>query len=267
MCAQRYNNDSLIDPITNAIVHCVKKYNKNCEKEAIDGHTELYRDTECFIPNNGIKFYCFMFTKSERSTIMYFFTNTLSSSFFIETGLDNRKHGHVLLEGYMYGEYKRDYLVSDILYYGGDCVLKTYPKRHALLCSVIEPVLPMLLELNDTVSFYIHMYYTLDNRHLVEVYKARDFTHLEHVNGFFGKYNEERSSLSVNEQVFKIIEKGNYSDVYNVYNDTTLDYEGILYVKTLKEALGLYETFKSEKSSVRVKCSFNVKFSKFQITC
>ena len=67
----------------------------------------------------------------------------------------------------------------------------------------------------------------------------------------------------------KNIEKGKYTDVYNVYNYETNNFEGILYVKGIRESQRMKLLFNEKYTSdnntkVKINCIWNQDFSKWQ---
>jgi hypothetical protein len=84
---------------------------------------------------------------------------------------------------------------------------------------------------------------------------------IEHIKNFNKQRYKERGVDTVEES--KIIKWGKYTDVYNVYNIDTNDFEGILYIKGLKESKSIKKLLEG-KVEVKIKCSYNHTFSKWQ---
>lgn len=266
---QKYNNDSRTRNVENSLKRLLQKYNNfliNDRKAA--SNYNLKSDSLYFIPNNGLKFYCFISNRPNHSSnILQFFSKTPIDTFFIE--IENMFDKQVILEGYMYTTpmNKKEYCVTDILVYNDNVVNVLYKNRLKLLYDLFDKkTLLGFVNLNDYLTFYIHPVFNSDNKHLLDIYNVREKLFIETIDDFYKtntRITIEEDECKVYE---KIIDKGMYSDVYNVYNPTTMNNEGILYIPTINDSRRLYEMFKDKQNlKIRIKCCFNTKFKKYML--
>ena len=249
------------------------------------------------IPNNNNKYYLLIVNKNDitpnnvntKYKIFYFFpdstqqeqNNTLNknakSDFYVE--IDNYKtsfsNSNYLFEGYLYkSNDQKHFLITDVLAVDSKIIKCDYSLRYALIHKLIAN--QQLNNLNGHLNINVHSIFELNSESYDnEVQTSQIFTMFK--NNFV--FKEEISTIEyVNEVSFKkqkeilqannvkgvkIITKGKYIDVYNVFNLETNNIEGILYVKGLKESKHLYK-LSSSLDSFELNCEFNNTFKKWQ---
>jgi hypothetical protein len=248
------------------------------------------------IPNNNNKYYLLIVNKNDITSnninskykIFYFFpdsaqeqNNTLNkntkSDFYVE--IDNYKtsfsSSNYLFEGYLYtSNDQKHFLISDVLAVDSKIIKCDYSLRYALIHKLIAN--QQLNNLNGHLNINVHSIFELNSESYdSEIQTSQIFTMFK--NNFV--FKEEISTIEyVNEVSFKkqkeilqtdilkgvkIITKGKYIDVYNVFNTETNNMEGILYVKGLKESKHLYK-LSSSSDSFKLNCEFNNNFKKWQ---
>ena len=62
---------------------------------------------------------------------------------------------------------------------------------------------------------------------------------------------------------FQVIEIGKYSDVYNIYDVVTNNYQGILYIKGIKQSKEMKRLLLN-KDKIKLQCKFNNDFKKWE---
>jgi|688.fasta_scaffold163951_2 hypothetical protein len=249
------------------------------------------------IPNNNNKYYLLIVNKNiitsnnanAKYKIFYFFpdsaqqeqNNTLNknvkSDFYVE--IDNYKtsfsSSNYLFEGYLYTlNDQKHFLISDVLAVDSKIIKCDYSLRYALIHELIAN--QQLNNLNGHLNINVHSIFELNaDSYEQDIQTSQIFTIFK--NNFV--FKEEISTIEyVNEVSFKkqkeilqvdnlkgtkIITKGKYIDVYNVFNTETNNMEGILYVKGLKESKHLYQ-LSSFSYSFKLNCKFNNNFKKWQ---
>lgn len=237
------------------------------------------------VPNNNIKYYLYITKKSvlERSkddqyNILYFFPDSDSvqsvsenksqaysiSDFFVE--IDNVFSDNMLLEGYLYKRNNKfTFLISDILIQNGDVVTCDYALRHTLVNELI--LNKHTTNMNNHLSIGIHPIYHCNNERMLPVFMnnfifSSDIKSIEHISNF--KKVRQRTYLYDDKENLKIIEKGKYIDVFNVYSSITGNSEGILYIKGMYESKAMKAIFKENTQNQAINCIFNNDFNKWQ---
>ena len=181
--------------------------------------------------------------------------------------INNTFSEQILLEGYLYKKLEKyEYLLTDILIKNNTVVDLDYQKRYKLLNSIFLQIKPLLKELNNCMTINLHTIFNLENNFL-NVFKnnfkyKNDICCIEQVSNFKKKSFVENRYLDIEK---KYIEKGNFTDVYNVFNYQTNNKEGILYVKGIKESRYIKTLF-SNCDRVLLDCEYNNKFNKWGIT-
>ena len=223
----------------------IEKYNSYLASNGKQYNLQIHKTY--YIPNNNKKMYCIVL-----SNIMYFFSsNGNNCDFFIKVrGVFT---SDMLLEGYLYNE--KDYLVSDILMVNKVIVDKEYIDRYNMIFNFD---FLKLSNLNNKITLGIHDTYT------------------EFPNEYSRSFVETITYMTkINKQVIdfcssivpKIVRKGRYSDVYNVFSVETNNSEGILYVKTIDLSRKLRLFFEREcddDTDIIINCKWNSVFSKFE---
>lgn len=236
------------------------------------------------IPNNNNKYYLLVTKKTllEQSNtdynILYFFPGTdleqkeqnqiIFKDFYLES---NKIFDHdFLFEGYLYkNNDKYDYLLTDILIQNKDIIKLSYELRLTLLNEILFKTLSgidRLKDLNNHMTINLHPIFNMENENLVAVFK-KNFIHnsqicsIERVSMF---EKQRYIELQHNNIQKKIITVSEYTDVYNVYNYTTNNLEGILYIKGIKESNYMKNLFKQTTDKIVIDCIYNTTFYKWQ---
>lgn len=242
------------------------------------------------IPNNGIKYYLFITKKNRIETsndnynFLYFFpdshnnltdpklqANTISD-FFME--IDNRFDSEYLFEGYLYKNdtlyNKYTYLLTDIYAQDREIIKCDYNLRFTLINEIIQNINSNLKHLNEHLTIGIHPIFNTENEGMVHIFMnnfvfKEQITSIEHVFDHFHKKRfVKNETLEFSKTiVHKKITKGKYADIYNVYNTDTGDYEGILYIKGIKESRQLKDLIRN-KENIVLPCKYNISFNKWQ---
>ena len=273
----------------------IEKYNIFLNKNI--NHCENYKNTGMnvtqYIPNNNKKYYVYITKKKDQYTTMYFFADIESKKyyhdfllikntlvdFFIECDIVFEES--FLLEGYLYGSNlyssnsntsenehsnnKMNYLITDILFKGKDLIDSEYDKRYDIINELFFNKLSNLKNLNNILDIGIHT-------HISESYIPiflnnfiwkKEIISIEHVNNF--NKNQKYLQKDTNDKsIDKKIVKTKTSDVFKVFNIETNNYEGLLYISTLKISKYINILFKS-CDEVILNCNFNTHFQKWQL--
>lgn len=262
----------------------------NSNDSILDKDITTGLSTDYLVPNNNKKYYLLVTLKNklenvkENYNIFYFFPdetliesvkdnnilkNTISD-FYLES--NNKFTDEYLFEGYLYkqDDHKYEYLLTDILIKNSKVIDLNYELRYALLNEIILSIpTGSLKELNNHMTINIHHIFNSLNQNLVKIFKnnfkfKNELCCIEKIEQNVIKKQRIFEKI-IHEDSFKLIEIGKYIDVYNVYNYNTNNYEGILYVKGLKESKYLINLFKNTKNSkIRLKCKFNTNFTKWE---
>lgn len=243
------------------------------------------------IANNNKKFYVLITDKheldpSERAdyNILYFFPDSTSTDFYkndpvIQHTLSDRYletdrifTDSYLLEGYLYNRAgKSEYLLTDILCKNGQIMNVSYELRVNLLDELIYKISRAVLrDLNNHLSINLHPMFRVADEHLVKIFKhnfiyAEELCTIERVSNFKKTRFYERITK---QDATKTIVPGAYTDVYNVYNATTNNPEGILYIRGIRESKYMKDLFGSSHNaqgrSIQIECVYNTSFKKWQ---
>jgi hypothetical protein len=244
--------------------------------------------SDVLIPNNNRKMYLYVVNKGvvdgskDMYNILYFFPDEFSemwykennyclenaiSDFYLE--MDHVLNDSYLFEGYLYKrDDKMDFLMTDVLMKNGNVVMCEYALRYAMLSEILYyDIKRPLKDINNHISINIHPIVLKSSEMLIKILKSNfiykdQICCVEHIVNFRKKRYVE--DIIENKKGLKKIEKGKYTEVYNVYNDVTNDKEGILYVKGIKESKKLRELFNDGEVRVVLECVYNVKFSKWE---
>ena len=239
------------------------------------------------IPNNNKKYYLLVTKKSQLEqtntnyNILYFFPdsyqcnlvkdeNELSKDFYLE--IDNTFKNDFLLEGYLYKQDdKYEYLLTDILVKNNNVINVAYELRMTLLNEILlEITREKLKQLNNHMTINIHPIFDMENENLISIFKKNfiyknEICSIERISKFEKTRYIEQAFISTNKiaSSTKNITTTNYTDVYNVYNYTSNNFEGILYVKGISQSKHMKELFKQNKI-LHLECTYNTKFFKWQ---
>jgi hypothetical protein len=249
------------------------------------------------IPNNNNKYYLLIVNKqnitnnniNNKYKIFYFFPEEcqdnqsdilnkhFKSDFYVE--IDNYKtsfnNENYLFEGYLYNlNGQKHFYVSDVLAIDSKIIKCDYSLRYSLIYKLLGH--QHLNNLNGHLHIGIHSIFELNSElydfnvqtsQLFNIFKNNfvfkdEISSIEHINEIsFKKYKEVVEVQRNNEH--KIITKGKYIDVYNIFNKETNNNEGILYVKGLQDSKTLQKLFNNYEF-IELECCFNINFKKWQ---
>lgn len=259
---------------------------KKDNKTSLDTDINTGIQNHFLIPNNNRKYYLLITKKTfleeikEDYNILYFFPdngsieyysnnniikNTLTdhylecSSFFKET---------LVLEGYLYTKMdKNEYLITDILVKNNSVVDLPYELRLTLINEIILGIKrERLKNINDHMTINIHPSFEKKNENMITIFKNNfiyndDLCCIETVSQQFTKCRFV--SKFKKEEALKRVECTLLTDVYNVFNYSTNNKEGILYIRGIKDSKHIKSLFnKNEK--VIIKCRYNTNFMKWE---
>jgi hypothetical protein len=238
------------------------------------------------IANNDNKYYLLVTKKAlleQRSAnynILYLFPDNLNynkhitslqnnivSDFYME--IDQTFDDEILLEGYLYKhDDKYSYLVTDLLVKNKNIVTVSYGLRLTLLNELLTKIgFEKLRNLNNHMTINLHPVFNMENEGLVKIFKSNfvyknELCSLERVSGNKKtRYVENKNS----ENETKWIETTKYTDVYNVYDMKTNNFQGILYVKGIQQSKMIKESFTdSDCSRISLMCKWNNIFKKWE---
>jgi hypothetical protein len=231
---------------------------------------------------------------------MYFTTfllikNTIND-FFIECDMKFDDQSY-LLEGYLYGNStKQHFLITDILFRNGNIIQSEYSNRLHLINELFFNKISKMNNINNVLSIGIH---NCINHFLINVFLnnfiwKNEIICIETIRNFEKKIEflpvqnkntgscRSRTQSGSQDVSSKKIVKTKVSEIYNVYNIQTNDFEGILYIDTLKTSRYLLSLFKEsisnsstdfrpeqsrdrEHDEIIHDCIFNTYFQKWQI--
>lgn len=277
---------------TKILVPLLKLYNNfllnnNINKNILNKDINTGLSLDYLIPNNNKKYYLLITSKKnlenvkDNYNIFYFFPDEISINAFKENNIikntitdfyleiDNKFSDEYLFEGYLYKQNnKYSYLLTDILIKNSKVIDLNYELRYTLLNEIILSMPPgCLKELNNHMSINIHPIFNRANENLIKIFKTNfifknELCSIENIDNLKKQRIFEKI---IQEDSLKFIEIGKYTDVYNVYNYYTNNFEGILYIKGIKESKNLIELFKkSSKSRIVLNCKYNTNFTKWQ---
>jgi hypothetical protein len=259
----------------------VKSSNKPFDKDINTGLSFDY-----IIPNNNKKYYLLITKKSylesgtfnERQgnsnyNILYFFpdsnineTNTIGD-FFLE--IDNLFEDEFLLEGYLYkgSDNNYEYLLTDILLKNKSILNVSYELRYVVLNEILLSITREKLKaLNNHMTINVHPIFNEQNQNLIKVFRhnfiyKNEICYLERVKDF-----EKTRFVGITDKqdCEKYIEMGKYTDVYNVYNKNSNNFEGILYIKGISESVKMKRLINNNNKHMLLNCTFNINFKKWQ---
>jgi hypothetical protein len=274
---------NILELYNQEIISESKKLVDNVQKYIIPNNNNKYyllivNKNDITSNNVNVKYKIFYFFPEEETTdVSHILTKNIKSDFYVE--IDNYKtsfpNSNYLFEGYLYhSNDQKHFLISDILAVDSKIIKCDYSLRYSLIYKLIGN--QHLNNLNGHLNINIHSIFDLNkDSYDVEVQTSQifnifkdnfifkeDISSIEYVNEV--SFKKRREILQTkNLQEAKIITKGKYIDVYNVFNTETNNIEGILYIKGLKESKTLQKLFLS-KDSIELTCKFNNDFKKWQ---
>ena len=231
------------------------------------------------IPNNNNKYYLLVTKKTQLEqintnyNILYFFpdsnineTNTIGD-FFLE--IDNLFEEEFLLEGYLYkgSDNNYEYLLTDILLKNKSILNVSYELRYVVLNEILLSITREKLKaLNNHMTINVHPIFNEQNQNLIKVFRhnfiyKNEICYLERVKDF-----EKTRFVGITDKqdCEKYIEMGKYTDVYNVYNKNSNNFEGILYIKGISESVKMKRLINNNIKHTLLNCTFNINFKKWQ---
>jgi hypothetical protein len=242
------------------------------------------------IPNNDKKYYLLIVNDNKKYTTLYFFPDLLNE---IHNKLDNYKQSDffmeiekcfdeefLLLEGYLYNTNNvsnNKFLITDVLYIGKDVVDCDYHLRFGLIqkllskqkisnlnCSMDISIHPVFEYEDETTENYLSLLTIFKNNFM---YK-KEISSLEFVNSNILQ-KKRKTKQYVLESSSKIVKKTKYIDVYNVFNITNQNNEGILYIKGIRESKHMRKIFEANSQNfIEMHCDYNNDFQKwYPILC
>lgn len=245
------------------------------------------------VPNNNQKYFLYITQKNKLErinsnqknyNILYFFPDKISKEYYSNNKLESNKISDfyieidllftfdILLEGYLYRskEGKLHYLLTDILYKNTDLISFDYTLRFNLLNEIFMPIKKNLTNLNDHLYINLHPVFNNINENMISIFK-HNFIFKEQICCLekIELFSKERSIIVDNiqkeESTIKLIEKTKHTDVYNVFDKTTNNKHGILYIKGINDSKYIKQLFDNGDSVIEHSCSFNKNFNKWQL--
>ena len=257
--------------IKTTLVQYVTEYNKFLENY----YGNFFKnDSDYFIPNNYKKYYLYITEKKKGVATLFYYPSVESKKyyesnllvkntlleFFVECDI-TLKANSILLEGYMYNN-NTTFLLSDVLFIGNQQINNpNYNERFNLLLNIYTESLSSIININ------MHPYMTESYMELFLnnfIYK-NEIINIEKISNFI-----KQQLLIVGNPILegckfkKTIQKTKKSEIYNVYNLTSNDPEGFLYIKTLQDSIFIKNKFK-DTDIITCDCIYNTNFQKWQI--
>lgn len=249
-------------------------YNYNSKMNLCDKNSNI------IIPNNNKKYYLYIQKKNIRNSILFFFPDLISKKyfndclllkntideFFIECDVVFDEQFY-LLEGYLYeNEGIKHYLISDILFKGERLINCVYEQRFNIIKNTFYHKLPFMNNINNLLSIGIH---TCINENVLPIFlnnfKWKDqIICIEMINNFEKTKKFLSQKNQNNLQILKKVVKTKVSDIYNVYNIDTNNFEGYLYINSIKTSKHIASLFK-DNDELKLECCFNTYFQKWQL--
>jgi hypothetical protein len=178
-----------------------------------------------------------------------------------------------LFEGYLYSNF--NYLITDILFMEKSTVVGDYSLRFSLVNEILFNSLSCLKNLNGHFSIGIHPIFEINDNNneniIMNIFK-NNFIFKNEINSVEIICNDKlikESKVFENkalDNAIKIIRANKYIDVFNVYNESTCNSEGILYIKSITDSKKMIELFKNSSLSsneIKIKCQYNTHFKKW----
>ena len=238
------------------------------------------KDSNIIIPNNNKKYYLFIQKKNIKNTTLFFFPDLISKKyfndfllikntieeFFIECDIRFDDNSY-LLEGYLYeNEGKKHFLISDILFKGDTLVECQYEYRFNMIKDLFYKKISVKEKINNLLSIGIHNYINEDILPMfLNNFKWREqIICIEYINNFEKNKKLLSQKNKMNNKTLKKVIKSKISDIYNVHNIDTNNFEGHLYINSIKMSKYISSLFK-DSDTLKLQCSFNTYFQKWQI--
>jgi len=262
----------------------LKKDNKTSLNIDINSGISL----DYLIPNNNKKYYLLITKKNfleetkEDYNIFYFFPDEESIYYYSNDNIEkNTLTDHylecsqffketILLEGYLYKKMdKNEYLISDILIKNDKIVDLSYELRLTLINEIILNIKrERLKNINDHMTINIHPSFEKCNENMIKIFQNNfiykdELCCVEQVLQF-AKYRFVSKFKKTD--ALKKIERTLLTDVYNVFNYSSNNKEGILYIRGIKHSKYIKSLFEKVENidKVIIKCRYNTNFMKWE---
>ena len=261
----------------------LKKDNKTSINIDINSGISL----DYLIPNNNKKYYLlitkksFLETTKEDYNIFYFLPDDKSIEYYSKNNIIKNTltdqylecsqffKDTILLEGYLYNnKEKNEYLITDILSKNGKIIDLSYELRLTLLNEIVLSIKrERLKDINDHMSINIHPTFQKINENMIKIFR-NNFIYKEELCSIeqISQFTKCRFvSQFKKEDALKKIECTLYTDVYNVFNYSSNNKEGILYIRGIKHSKYIKSLFdKNVNVNVIIKCHYNTNFMKWE---
>lgn len=254
-------------------------------------------DDEIYIPNNNKKYFLFLIKKNLLSncdndwSVLYFFPDEKTiefynndkfnknniSDFYIETNFNIPHISHCLFEGYLYkrNENHSHYLITDILHMekhnkntNFSVLSLDYISRFSLINEIFINNNDLSVKnINNHIDIGIHQIFSKSKKNMISIFK-NNFIYKDEIcclETIHKKIFKKISYIEPNNKIEeKWIEKSNrFVDVYNVYDINTMNNQGILYIRGIKESKNMIKLFDGQEK-IKIKCIWNNIFNKWQ---
>lgn len=267
------------------------KYNDHINHIKLENKTDIANVMNYYIvPNNSKKYYLYIIKKrlleacKEEYDILYFFPDKQSnvycdnkldryniSDFYTE--IDNTFSDNYLFEGYLYIQNsKYTFLITDILAKNDTIITCDYSLRMSIINELVyKSNKNMSLYLNNNITIGIHPIFHYEFENMIKIF-YNNFSFKEHINAVehihnFNKIryiNTENLKRHDNKPQIKKITKQRMADVYDVFDVDTGNFDGILYVKGVKDSKYLKQLFSNTNNDIEHLCIYNNMFKKWQ---
>ena len=235
-----------------------------------------------YIINNNIKYYLLIVPKvNNKNTChtFYFFPGQHQyqhqqkqyhiTDFYMEIDYMPFFSNNVyLFEGYLYNQ--SSFYITDILYYQNNIIQDEYILRYNLINEIMFDNISQLQNLNACININIHpilqstSHFSIFQNNFIfksELVGIKTIYHYK----LLKYYTNDTLVSNDSKNIKKKIVKGKYSDVYHVYNKDTLNDEGILYIKTLRESKMLISLFDNILDDhIILECEYNIQYKKWK---
>ena len=160
-----------------------------------------------------------------------------------------------------------EYLLTDILLKNKSILNVSYELRYVVLNEILLSITREKLKaLNNHMTINVHPIFNEQNQNLIKVFRhnfiyKNEICYLERVKDF-----EKTRFVGITDKqdCEKYIEMGKYTDVYNVYNKNSNNFEGILYIKGISESVKMKRLINNNIKHTLLNCTFNINFKKWQ---
>lgn len=282
-----YSQSNLLK--TKLLAPILNSYNdfllKNNNKTSINIDINSGISLDYLIPNNNKKYYLLITKKSfledikEDYNIFYFFPDDQSVEYYSKNNIVKNTltdqylecspffKDTLLLEGYLYKNMdKNEYLITDILSKNNKIVDLSYELRLTLVNEIILDIKRECLKhINDHMSINIHPSFQKLNENMIKIFR-NNFIYKDELYCIeqISQFTKCRFVSSFKkEDTLKKIQCSSYTDVFNVFNYSSNNKEGILYIRGIKHSKYVKSLFEKNEN-VTIKCRYNTHFMKWE---